>query len=117
MDPTRATKNDAAGDVNEVGGGNEEAEGVTEFGHGFAREDVAGEKDARENGEKCELHRLCLGGGFTGNQNAERERDEEIGKREKSEKDDATVDGNAEDEDHEGEQHGQFEEADGEIGQ
>src|ERR1700674_2784302 len=58
--PPCAAEDDAAGDVDEIGGGDEIAEDEEEFGHGFAREDVAGEKDAGKDGEKGELHGFCL---------------------------------------------------------
>jgi hypothetical protein len=74
MDPVGAAKNDATGDVDEISGGNEKAEGVAELGHGLAREDVTREKDAREDGQEGQLHGLRLGTGFAGNEDAERER-------------------------------------------
>src|SRR6516225_10464531 len=91
MAPSGAPKNDAAGDVDEIGGGNEEADGVEKLGHGFARKDVSGEKDARKNGEKRELHGLRLRGGFTGNQNADRERDEDVRKRQEGQQEHVPV--------------------------
>ena len=115
MDPTGAAKNDAASDVDEVGSGNEIAEDVEKLGHGFPREDVAGEKDTGKDGKEGELHRLRLRGGFAGDENAERERDEDIGKGEKSEKDHAAVNRNTEEEAHGGDNHAEFKETDAEI--
>jgi len=62
--PASAAENDAAGDVDEIGGGHEIAEDEEEFWHGLPGEDVAGEKDAGENGEKGELHGFGLRIGF-----------------------------------------------------
>ena len=50
-----ATQDDPAGDVDVIAGGNEIADDVEDRGHGLARKDVAGEKDAGEKGEEGEL--------------------------------------------------------------
>lgn len=115
MGPGGATENDAASNVDEVGGGNKVAEGVEEFGHGFAREDVAREKDAGENGEEGELHGVGLGSGFAGNEDAEGERNENVGKRETGQKQDAAMNGDEKEEAHGDENHRELEETDGEI--
>ena len=115
MDPSRAAKDDAAGDVDEIGGWHEVAEGEEEFRHGFTREDVAGEKDTGKDSKERELHGLSLGGGLAGDENAERERDEDVGKRKKSEQEDAAMNGNAEEETHGSEDHAEFEETDKKV--
>src|SRR5215469_4613379 len=81
MNQSGAAKDDAASDVDEIGGGNEIAENEEEFRHGFARENIAGEKDAGKNREEGELHGFGLGIGFAGDEDAQRERHEDIGKR------------------------------------
>src|SRR5450432_4818258 len=45
-----AAEDDAAGDVDEIAGGDEIAEDAEEYGHGFAREDVAGKENAGQDG-------------------------------------------------------------------
>lgn len=112
-----ATKDDAAGDVDEVGGGDEVADGVEEGGHGLAGENVAGEKDAGKNGQKSELHGFRLGICFAGDENSERECGEEIGQRKNREQQDAPVNGHAEDEAHEEKNETELEEADAEVGE
>ena len=117
MNPTGAAKNDAASDVDEVSGGNKKADVVEEFGHGFAGKDVAGEKDAGKNGEKGELHGVSLRSGLAGNENAERERNEDVRQGEEGQKDDAAVNGDLEEEAHGGDDHEEFEKADAEVGE
>ena len=73
MDDAGAAQNHAAGDVDEIAGRNEIAERVEKLGHGLARENISGKKDARQDGEKRELHGFGLGIGFAGNENAEGE--------------------------------------------
>src|SRR5437899_8421907 len=116
MHPAGAAENDAAGDVDEISGGHEVAENIEKLGHRFTGEDISREKDAGKNGEESELHRFGLRIGFTGNQDAQRERHEDIRKGKQREQDNAAVDGHAEDEAHEGENHAQLEKADHQVG-
>src|SRR4030095_12412817 len=64
-------QNYAARDVDKVAGGNEVADNVKDFGHSFAREDIAGEKDAGQDSQKGQRHGLRLRIGLAGNQNAQ----------------------------------------------
>ena len=84
MDDTGAAQNHAACDVDEIAGGNEIAERVEKLGHGLARENISGKKDAWQNGEKRELHGFGLGVCFAGDEDAEGERNENVGKREEA---------------------------------
>src|ERR1700751_3802697 len=116
MHPTRATENDAARNGHEIGGRDEIAEDVKEFGHGLAREDVARKKDAGKNREKGELHGFGLGIGLAGNQDAEREGNKDIREGKEGENHPAAGNGYAEYETHEGKNHAKFEKADHQIG-
>src|ERR1700676_2589156 len=116
MHPSCAAENDAARNVDEIGGGDAITENVKEFGHGFARKDVARKKDAGKNREESELHGLRLGIGFAGDQDAERERHEDVRKGKQGEQQNAAVNGHAENKAHEGENHAEFEEADHQVG-
>jgi len=54
---TRAAENYAAGNVDEIAGGNQVADGVEDGGHGFSRKDVTGKENAGEDGEEgCLLY-------------------------------------------------------------
>ena len=81
MSKASAAQDDAAGDVDVIAGGNEVADDVKNSGHGFTRKDVAGEEDAGKEGEKGELNGFGLRVGLAGNENADGQRDEKIGKR------------------------------------
>src|SRR6267154_3647039 len=98
-----ATQDDAAGDVDVIAGGNEIADDVENSGHGFAREDVAGEEDTGEKGEKGKLDGFGLRVGFAGDENADGKRNEKIGERKEREKQNVAVNGNLKNEAHEGE--------------
>src|SRR5580693_5271157 len=115
MSDSCTAEDHAAGDVDEVSGGDEIAEGIKERGHRFAGEDVSGEKYAREDGQKSQLHGLRVGVGLAGDEDAERERDEQIGKRKNREKDDTAMYGHLEDETHERQNEAELEETDAEI--
>ena len=116
VDPLRTAEDDAAGDVDVVGRGNEIAEDVEEFGHGLAGENITGEENAGKDGEKSELHRMGLRRGLAGNENPKGEGDEEVRKREEGQEQDAAMDGHEEKETHGEKQHAEFEETDGQIG-
>src|ERR1700730_1666598 len=62
-----AAKNDSAGDVDEITGGNEIADDPKKDGHGLAGENVAGKENAGQDGDKRELHGFALGAGPAGN--------------------------------------------------
>src|SRR3984893_18578469 len=111
-----APEDDAARDVDEIRGRNEVAERAKNGRHGFARKNVAREKDARENGQKRELHGLGLRGGLAGDQDSQRECREQIGQREKAEQQNAAVDGHEEYEAHKEKNEAELEEADAQIG-
>ena len=115
VNPGGAAENDAAGDVDEVSGGDKVADDVEELRHGFAGENVAGEKDAGEDSEKSELHGMSLRRSFAGDENAEGERDEKIRKGEEREKKNAAMDRDREEEAHGSDNHAQLEETDAEI--
>ena len=67
MSNASAAEDHAASDVDEVARRDEVADDVEDFGHGFARENVAGEEDAGQDGQKGQLHGFRLGVGPTGN--------------------------------------------------
>ena len=90
-------EDDAARDVNEIRGGYKVADGVQDGRYSFPRENVAGEKNARQDGEKGELHGFGLGVGLAGDQDAERERNEKIGQRKNGEDDDVAAEERRED--------------------
>src|SRR5258707_11882992 len=117
MNHSRAAKDDSAGDVDEVGGGNKIAKSVEERRHGFAREDVAGEEDAWKNSQKRELHGFPLRIGLAGDEDAKRERDEKVGQREKGQKEYVAMDGDAKDETHESQNERELEETDAQVGE
>src|SRR5579859_1057454 len=114
---SRTAENDAARDVNEICGRNQVADRVEQGGNGFAREDVAGEKHARKNGEKSELHGFGLRIRLAGDENTERESGEQIRQRQSGEQHNVAVNGNEEHKAHEKEDEAKFEKADAEIGQ
>src|SRR4029077_12562892 len=60
MRKPRAAQDDAAGDVDVIACGNEITDDVEDEGHGLARENIAGEKDAGEKSEESELDGLRL---------------------------------------------------------
>src|ERR1700680_4135638 len=87
-----AAQNNSAGDVDEIAGRNEIADDAKKDGHGLAREDIAGKENAGQDGNKRELHGFALRAGFTGNENTQRKRYEQVRQREQSEKQNAAVD-------------------------
>src|SRR5271165_2100691 len=105
MLPGGAAEDDAPRDVDEIGGRHEITEDEKELGHGFAREDIARKKDTWKNGEKGELHGLCLRIGFAGDQDAKRKRNKNVWQGKDGEKNHATVDRHAEDKTHKGQDH------------
>jgi len=109
MSNASAAKNDSARDVDVIRGGNQVAERIQKGRDGFAREDVAREKNAGENGEKRELHCFGLGRCFAGNENAKRERGKEIRQRKKREQKEIAVNGHEKNEAHERKNEAQFE--------
>src|SRR5438876_5261594 len=115
MSDAGATKNDSARDVDVIGCGNQITERVQKSGDGFAREDVAREKDAGENREKRELHCFGLGRCFAGDENAKRERGKEIRQRKKREQKQVAVNGHEKHKAHERENEAQFEETNEEV--
>src|SRR5262249_2907597 len=96
-------QNDAAGDVDEIGGGHKVADDVENPGHGFARENIAGEEDAGQDGEESELHGFLMGVGFAGDQDDYRERNEDVRQGQDGQQDDAAVNRHLKREAHEGE--------------
>src|SRR5450432_320529 len=98
-----AAEDDAASDVDEIAGGDEIAEDAEEQRHGFAREDVTGKENAGQDGDERKLHGFALGACFAGDENAERQRHEDVGERKKREQQHAAVDGHLKNETHAGE--------------
>src|SRR5258708_40025368 len=78
MRKSGAAQDDAARDVDVIAGGNKVAEDEEEFRHGFARENVAGKENAGEESEEGKLNGLRLRIGFTGDQDADGQRDEKV---------------------------------------
>src|SRR5215469_12547392 len=115
MLPAGAAEDDTARDVNEIGCGNEVTEDEEKSGHGLAREDVTREKDAGEDGEEGKLHGFGLRVGLAGDEDAKREREEDIWERKDSEENHAAVDGYLKDEAHESENHEQFDKPNDQI--
>src|SRR5882724_5050494 len=115
MSDAGAAKNDSARDVDVIRCGNQIADRVQERGNGFARKDVAREKDAGENGKERELHGFGLRRRFAGDENAKRERGKEIGQRKKREQKEVAVNRHEKNEAHERENQAQFEETNEEI--
>src|SRR5208337_199040 len=115
MYPAGAAQDDSAGDIDVISRGHKITEVVEELGHRLAGKDVTGKKDAREDGKKRELHGLRLGRRFAGNQDAQRQRNEEVRQREKREKDDTSMNGHAKKESHRNQQHAELEESYPEI--
>src|SRR5467141_1652814 len=107
-----AAQDDAAGDVDVIAGGNEIADDVENGGHGFSRKDVAGEEDAGKEGEKGELNGFGLRVGLAGNENADGQLDEKIGKRKERKKQHVSVNRHLKDEAHEAENHAELEKTD-----
>src|SRR5258708_4455695 len=116
MHPACAAENNATGNVDEISGGHKVAEDIKEFGHGLPRENIAREENTGKNGEESELHGFGLRIGFAGNQDAERQRNEDVRQGKQCQKNNAAVDGHAKDEAHEGENHAQLEKADHQVG-
>src|SRR5208337_3312179 len=113
--PAGAAQDDAASDIDVISGGNKITEVIEKPGHRFAREDVTGEKDAREYCEKRKLHGVSLRRRLAGNQDAQGQRNEDVRQREKREKNDAAVNGHAKKESHRHQQHAELEKAYPEI--
>src|SRR5580700_12074917 len=61
---TGPAEDDAASDVDEIGGRNQVADRIEECGHGFARENIPRKENARKNRQKSQLHSLGLRFGF-----------------------------------------------------
>src|ERR1700730_4331304 len=90
-----AAQNDSAGDVDEITCGNEITDGAEEPGHGFARENITGEKNTGQNGKESELHGFALCPGFTGDKDAKRKGDKYIGHGKKCQQKDIAMNGHA----------------------
>src|SRR5438477_7786655 len=110
-----AAKNDSARDVDVIRCGNQIAKRVQKSRDGFAREDVAREKNAGENGEKRELHCFGLGRGLAGDENAERECSKEIRQRKKREQEEVAVNGHEKNKAHEREDQAKFKKTDEQV--
>src|SRR6266850_585238 len=117
MREASAAQYDAACDVDVITGGNKVAEDEEEFRHGFARENVAGKENAGEESEEGKLNGFRLRIGFTGDQDADGQRDEKVWQGEESEQEDIAVDGDLKDEAHEGDDRAEFGKADGQVRQ
>src|SRR5215472_7144111 len=72
MNQARAAQDDAARDVDEIGRGNEIAEGIKHRRYRLAGKDIAREKDAGKNGKKRQLHGFRLRRSFARNQDSQR---------------------------------------------
>src|SRR6266852_5557770 len=114
---TCATENYATRDVDEISSGNDVADGLEEGRHGFARENITGEENAGENGQKSELHRFRLGIRLAGDEDPKRERGEQIGQREQREQEHAAMNGHEEKETHKEKNETELEEANAEVGE
>src|SRR5947207_2379267 len=110
-----AAKNDSARNVDVIRCGNQIAERIQKSGNCFAREDIAREKDAGENGEKRELHCFRLRRSFAGNENAKRECGEEIRQRKKREQKEVAVNGHEKNKAHEREDQAKFKKTDEQV--
>src|SRR2546427_8666623 len=86
-------------------------------GHGLTGEDVPRKEDARKEGEKGELNGFGLRVGLAGNENADGQRDEKIGKRKERKKQHVSVNRHLKDEAHEAENHAELEKTDSEVGE
>src|SRR5882762_10513941 len=117
MREASAAQDDAARDVDVITGGNKVAEDEEEFRHGFARENVAGKENAREESEEGKLNGFRLGIGFTGDQDADGQRDEKVWQGEEYQQEDIAVDGNLKDKAHEGDDGAEFGKADHQVRQ
>src|SRR5258706_16448166 len=95
-----AAKNNSARDVDVIRCGNQIAQRGEKRGNGFAREDVARDKNAGENGEKGELGCFGLGRRFAGYENAKGELGEEIRQRKKRQVKEVAVNGHEKNEAH-----------------
>src|SRR6266481_2242001 len=116
MREASAAQYDAARDVDVIAGGNKVAEDEEEFRHGFARENVARKENAGEESEEGELNGFGLRIGFTGDQDADGQRDEKVRQREESEQEDIAVDGDLKDEAHEGDDGAELGKTDHQVG-
>src|SRR2546423_1972139 len=87
----RSTQNNAARDVDVIARRNEIADDVEDRWHGFAREDIAGEKYARQKSEESELDRFRLRVGFAGHEDADRKGHKQIRQRKKRQQQNAAM--------------------------
>src|SRR3989441_9300711 len=111
-----AAENDASSDVDEISSGNDVADGFEEGRHGLAWEYITGEENTWQNRQKCELHGFHLRVRLAGDQDAQRERGEEIGQGEQGEQKHAAVDWHAEEEAHKSKNQAKLEEPDAQVG-
>src|SRR5882757_8753938 len=115
MSDASAAKNDSARDVDVIRCGNQVAKRVQKSGNGFAREDIAGEKNAGQDGKKSELHSFRLRRRFAGDKDAKRERGKEVGKRKKREQKEIAVNGHEKNKAHEREDKAELEKSDEQV--
>src|SRR5467141_384670 len=112
----RAAENDAARDVDEIGGGDHVTDGLEDGRHGFSRENIAGEENTWQNRQKRELHGFRLRVRFAEDDDAQRESSEEIGQREQGEQKHTAMDWHAEEEAHKSKNQAKLEEPDAQVG-
>src|SRR5215475_6939022 len=112
MADASAAQNHSASDIDKVAGGHEVADRVESLGHGFAREDVTGEKNTGQDGEEGQLHGFGLSVGFARNQYAQRKRNKDIRQRQERKQKNTAVNGDMEREAHEREDQQQLKKAD-----
>src|SRR6202022_2676177 len=97
---SRAAQDDPAGDVDEIAGGNQVTDGAEKPRHGFSRENIAGEKNAGQNGKKCQLHGFALCPSFAGYKDAQGKRNKYIGHGKKCQQKDTAMNRNAKNKPH-----------------
>src|SRR5262249_15577029 len=116
MGDSGSAQDNAARDVDEIRGRNEVTKDPENNRHGFSRENVSAEEDARKNGKKSELHCFELAVCFARNEDSQRQADKQIRKREEREQQRVSVNRDAENKTHEANDQAKLKEADGEVG-
>src|SRR6202171_858194 len=97
---SRAAQDDPAGDVDEIAGGNQVTDGAGKPRHSFARKNIAREKNAGQNGKKCQLHGFALCPSFAGYKDTQGKRNKYIGHGKKCQQKDTAMNRNAKNKPH-----------------
>src|ERR1035438_5371607 len=114
--PACPAQNNSPRNIDEISCRYEVTQRIEKLRHGLPREDISRKKDTRKNRKKSQLHSLRLGPRLTRNENTERQRYKQIGKRQNGQQQDAAVDRHPENKPHERQDHAQLKKSDSQIG-